>query len=517
MPHTAQREVVLFGRAAQDDEASFNTVIRRLSAARSLHEVMGVVTYAVRSLLRADGATFVLRDGDRCYYAEEDAISPLWKGRRFPMKACISGWTMQHQEPAIVPDIFEDPRIPIDAYRPTFVRSLVMAPVGADRVIGAIGAYWSEPREPRREEVERLQAIAGAAALALGQVDAEAAAASDGAAHVAPGQTAAASPRRGWRALLQRVRNQGLRKRSIEPYLFAVLCVGVATLLRELVRASGVHGLVIFSTYYPAAALAMLVGGRRAGLLATLLGGLAAYYFFMPPAYRFVALSPADLVNLLLYAASCGLIIVILDRYQRAVARLREEDARHLTLAREQAHRVANAVTVMEAVVRQSLSQDPGKARLINKRLRAALANVSLSPRHEGDARSLPALFAEELQPFDLARFELRGRDATLLPPEVCGLLVLAVHELATNALKHGALSAPGGRVLLDWSTAGGGALVRWRELGGPRVEPPQSRGYGAVLLRRLVEAGGGAMTLDFRPRGLLAEISLPLPDQQDA
>ncbi len=72
----------------------FIAVVRRLSIARSLPELMEIVTRAARILLGADGITFVLREHDLCYYAEEDSIAPLWKGRRFPMSACISGWCM---------------------------------------------------------------------------------------------------------------------------------------------------------------------------------------------------------------------------------------------------------------------------------------------------------------------------------------------------------------------------------------------------------------------------------------
>jgi GAF domain-containing protein len=85
-------------------------IMRRLSVAHSLSEIMEVVTQAARILIGADGITFVLRDQDRCYYAEEDAISPLWKGKRFPMSACISGWCMIERKPAVIGNIYEDPR-----------------------------------------------------------------------------------------------------------------------------------------------------------------------------------------------------------------------------------------------------------------------------------------------------------------------------------------------------------------------------------------------------------------------
>lgn len=148
-------------------------IIRRLSVAHSLQEIMETVTHAARGLLQADGITFVLREGELCYYAEEDAISPLWKGKRFPMSACISGWCMMERKPAVVPDITQDERIPQDAYKPTFVESLVMVPVRQDDPIAAIGAYWAKVREIRAEEVDLLQTVANAAALALSKLELE--------------------------------------------------------------------------------------------------------------------------------------------------------------------------------------------------------------------------------------------------------------------------------------------------------------------------------------------------------
>jgi GAF domain-containing protein len=134
---------------------------------------MGIVTHAARTLLAADGVTFVLRDGDRCYYAEEDAISPLWKGKRFPMGASISGWCMTERQAVAIPDIYQDFRIPIDAYRATFVRSLAMVPVREDDPIAAMGAYWSQLRNTSPGELDLLQTIANSAALGIAKIELE--------------------------------------------------------------------------------------------------------------------------------------------------------------------------------------------------------------------------------------------------------------------------------------------------------------------------------------------------------
>ena len=146
------------------------TVVQALSRARSLEEIQIIVRAAARQLTGADGATFVLRDGDQCYYADEDAIEPLWKGMRFPLSACISGWAMLNAKPAVIEDIYADARIPADAYRPTFVKSLAMVPIRTSAPIGAIGNYWAQRRMPTDSEVRLLQALADSTSIAIENV-----------------------------------------------------------------------------------------------------------------------------------------------------------------------------------------------------------------------------------------------------------------------------------------------------------------------------------------------------------
>ena len=125
----------------------------------------------MRDLTGADGATFILRQGNHCYYADEDAIAPLWKGQRFAVDACLSGWTMLNRQPAVIENIYADPRIPHDVYRPTFVKSLVMTPIRTVAPIGAIRAYWATQHHPSEQEIELLQALADSASIALEAVD----------------------------------------------------------------------------------------------------------------------------------------------------------------------------------------------------------------------------------------------------------------------------------------------------------------------------------------------------------
>lgn len=142
-------------------------VVEKLSLANTLPMITHTVATAARQLTGADGATFVLRENSHCFYADEEAISPLWKGKRFPLESCISGWAMNHRKVVVIEDIYKDDRIPHDAYRPTFVKSLCMVPIRAENPIGAIGNYWASGYQPTAEEIKLLQVLANSAAIAL--------------------------------------------------------------------------------------------------------------------------------------------------------------------------------------------------------------------------------------------------------------------------------------------------------------------------------------------------------------
>jgi len=131
----------------------------RFQAADSRQSVFDALRAAARTVCQSDGITFVLREGDMCHYVEEDAIGPLWKGQKFPLSACISGWAMLNAKTAVIGDVFADPRIPYDAYLPTFVKSLIMAPVG-EKHVAAMGAYWKDVRSFSEQDVATVENFA---------------------------------------------------------------------------------------------------------------------------------------------------------------------------------------------------------------------------------------------------------------------------------------------------------------------------------------------------------------------
>lgn len=175
-----RRRVVDEGRAVRYGRRMAETHLRpepglalatgSLETAASLEEVVSVLRGTARAIVGSDGIAVVLRDGDTVFYAAEDAIEPLWRGRRFPVTACISGWCMLNGQTAVVPDIECDPRVPIAAYRTTSMRSLVMVPIGAPEPVAALGAYWCASVIPDDATLCRLEALAQQAAAALARV-----------------------------------------------------------------------------------------------------------------------------------------------------------------------------------------------------------------------------------------------------------------------------------------------------------------------------------------------------------
>lgn len=164
-PHDSENQPLVAA-----DMTRLVNAVQQLSLARHLDEIVEIVCTNARQLCKADGVSFVLREGDQCHYVDEDAIAPMWKGSRFPANACISGWAMDHGESAAIEDIDQDPRIPQTLYRPTFVRSLLMVPIRNADALGAIGTYWAQRHRPSANEIFLLETLANSTAMAMENV-----------------------------------------------------------------------------------------------------------------------------------------------------------------------------------------------------------------------------------------------------------------------------------------------------------------------------------------------------------
>ena len=124
------------------------------------------------------------------------------------------------------------------------------------------------------------------------------------------------------------------------------------------------------------------------------------------------------------------------------------------------------------------------------------------------EGADLYRLIAEELSPYcqhGEARAEIEG-PSLVLEPTTAQSIAVTVHELATNAVKYGALSAPGGRLEVVWRRpSDGGLALRWTETGGPEVTPPTRRGFGTQIIDRMIrDQLKGVVRFDWRKEGLV-------------
>ncbi|MGZ9723776.1 sensor histidine kinase [Rhizobium miluonense] len=120
------------------------------------------------------------------------------------------------------------------------------------------------------------------------------------------------------------------------------------------------------------------------------------------------------------------------------------------------------------------------------------------------------AVIGQALSPYPKEKFNISGPSIKLAPRTVVSIS-LALHELATNAAKYGALSAPDGRVAIVWSLETGETerlVLRWQETGGPMVEPPTRKGFGSRLIESLLAAElNGQVNISYDPNGLICEV----------
>lgn len=191
------------------------------------------------------------------------------------------------------------------------------------------------------------------------------------------------------------------------------------------------------------------------------------------------------------------------------------EERRRLQM-RELSHRAKNAMTVMIAMVQQAARGAETVEALTDRlmsRLEAMSRSQDLATALDGAPVRLAQLITQVLEPFDLTRFDIDPElDAATMNGDGVILLTLLLHELATNALKYGALSNIGGRVGVSLrSRSEGWVAISWRETGGPPVQAPTRRGFGTRLLATALQAQGGEVRSEFAPDGFAAELEMPI------
>lgn len=186
--------------------------------------------------------------------------------------------------------------------------------------------------------------------------------------------------------------------------------------------------------------------------------------------------------------------------------RKRAEEVRSL-LIRELNHRIKNTLANVQAIARQGLrrARDLDDFRRgFSGRLQALSRAHSILSDSTWSSAPLDQLIDDQIRAGTLDGDRLhRSGPAVELAPETMLRMALALHELATNAGKHGALGVADGAVHLSWSLEGTGIRLDWRETGGPPVVAPQGRGFGSDLIAAVAGGEDGAVTVDWRPEGV--------------
>ena len=190
---------------------------------------------------------------------------------------------------------------------------------------------------------------------------------------------------------------------------------------------------------------------------------------------------------------------------------IRRRDEHRTLLINELNHRVKNTLATVQSLARRTFrTADPALYRTFEARLIALSASHTLLTETNWSGANIHDVVNCEARIYG-GRVTLAGEDV-VVPPKVALGLAIIVHELATNAAKHGALSTTEGRVALSWTLRDGTLEVAWQESDGPQVSAPARQGFGTALMRTTAEGElAGSIRTDYQPGGLRCEITIPL------
>lgn len=299
---------------------------------------------------------------------------------------------------------------------------------------------------------------------------------------------------------------------------FGLAC-GAAAIVIRLPLGLFIVGGLPFMLSFPAITAAAARGGMAGAGSATAV--TVVYYVMTQPAPHG---SPIGrLLTLIMFLASAGAVSLVARELRRTVDRLRAQEQRLTAseaharlLVREMEHRVKNSLSLASALAKltQRHSVDLADFReRFEPRLRAlAQAQTALTRSDWGDPGLRP-LLEEVLEPFrdpGGAALVIEPGPDFAVPQALAVSLCLILHELATNAVKHGALSAPMGRVSVGWSLNAGGDVARiaWVEAGGPKITRDGRNGFGSELFR-ILNRGDLSISRSLEPGGAVCSIEV--------
>lgn len=479
-------------RAPKTDEAA------RLRALRALHALdsgsdsrFDRIARMAALILRAPRAAVVLVDQDRLWHKARIGIP----AGEYPRAGSVSDLMVQTAHTVFSPDISADPRFAslTNRQNQADVRFYAGAPLIAPggEVVGLLAVGDPEPHGPHTEAEQR--ALEDLAALAMEML-----------VHDAENIDAERRARLDQRRVELALDAAGLGEFEWD---IAQDRVFVSDRLKALTgvtadSAPGEGGAVSFRFVHPddAARLRELVeaGLRTEGRY------LAEYRMIRPDDGRLRWMQGAGVVVYDRDNKPLRVIGVVRDITDR-----KSEEEHRETLLAELDHRVKNVLAAVQSLAAQSARRTTSTEGFLSAfagRLKAMASAHELLTATRWRGASLAHIAAAELGGLAPGQARWEGPDVTLTA-RAANAVSLALHELATNAVKYGALSVESGRVEATWShSASGGFILRWVESGGPRVNPPERRGFGSTLLERVTGRElGGQCRVEYRADGVRA------------
>lgn len=266
-----------------------------------------------------------------------------------------------------------------------------------------------------------------------------------------------------------------------------------------------------YALVMPAVLISCLAMGQSAGVATLTVGFFGTWFFVLPSRGNPILMTSGEVSSLAMLLVAAGLTIVITEAY-RAISRdlARELDTKTL-LINELNHRVKNTLATVQALAAQTFprSDDPHSPRAaFEGRLQALSRAHDILTQTSWSHARIGALIDGAIAPFGMERFQIEGDDFDLTPPKALAI-AMALHELATNAVKYGALSTGQGWVQIIVTNDARARRLDWKEIGGPRVEPRTRKGFGSRLLERaLAQDVGGQVLLEFPTEGVTCRLS---------
>ncbi len=366
----------------------------------------------------------------------------------------------------------------------------------ADKILGTIAIYYDSPREPKQEDIDAVEQLTQTAALIIER-------------YKAAEERAAAHEQLRRSESRLRLALAGARAAAWEwdavtddivwsPEIFAITGLG---------SEAGAPGLETYLTMIEKGDRNKAVSDLRAALGKS--GPFTTEFRIRRTDGAVIWLSISGVVEHAETSEPLRAYGILQDITERKA----HEEQIHL-LMREVSHRAKNMLSLVQAIARQTAAREPEDfIRCLAERIGALAAGHNLLIRNEWQGVDVEDLVRAQITHFeDLigSRIVMDGPQLRLKPASAQAI-GLALHELATNAGKYGALSTDRGRVDVCWEAHSDTLTISWTECGGPPVPPPERKGFGTVVMQEMVEHSvDGNVDLHYPPSGLTWRLTCP-------